>query len=399
MPSSTTTAPRMTAAQFAARADALVGLPYVLGAEWGPSITAPKRPKALDCSELVEGLYRENGTPIGDLAASQYDRTKPITGSPKVGDLVFLRNNPARWNGIGHVAVLTAKLSNGDWRIVEARGRASGTVRTTLSYWRTRKYYAGIRRFPGFTLKTGTPPKPVGPRDFVFLQANLQAERFGGLDDSSPKVGEWLKKHGRASIMALCEVSEERRNAIRKVYGASKLLTWPVGYVANMWDASKWQHGGEKHVAFTLRTTGKPSPYHGAIRTPLDDRAGVSLDLISVHCLSRASFPKGWTDAQVLDGKLADVRAAMKALYRRGRPTIVAGDFNTSHAERVLVGEYGLQRATPNVDTVDTPGDQKLDAVFVTKDIAVRYAELLNPGDVSDHKIWKVGLRTGGSTT
>jgi peptidoglycan hydrolase-like protein with peptidoglycan-binding domain len=72
-----------------------------------------------------------------------------------VGDLVFLRNNPARSNGIGHVAILTKKLSNGDWRIIEARGRADGVVRTTLSYWKQRSYYAGLRRLTSFALSNG----------------------------------------------------------------------------------------------------------------------------------------------------------------------------------------------------------------------------------------------------
>lgn len=138
---------------FRARAISLVGLPYVLGAEWKSG-----DPKALDCSELVEGLFRENGTPIGDLAAAQYDKTKSIgKGSPRVGDLVFLKNNPSRWNKVGHVAVITAKLSNGDWEIVEARGRAAGVVRTTLSYWKKRKGFTGVRRFPDFKLA----PEPV----------------------------------------------------------------------------------------------------------------------------------------------------------------------------------------------------------------------------------------------
>lgn len=243
-----------------------------------------------------------------------------------------------------------------------------------------------------------TPQPPTGVLDFVLLQANLQAERFGGLPDRSTVVGEWLKETGNASMMALCEVSETRRDAIRGVYGMSKLLTWPVGYVATMWNPAKWRHGGEEHLAFTLRTTGKPSPYHGAVRTPLT-RDGHTIDLISIHVLSRASFPKGWTDAQVLAGKLDDVRTAMKMLYRKGRATIIAGDFNTAHAEQVLVGEFGLRRATPNVDTVDEPGDQKLDAVFISPGLSVRYATLLDPGRISDHKAWRVGLRAGGNTT
>lgn len=139
----------MTATQFAALADAQVGKPYVLGAEAAITTVDPSR---FDCSELVQWLFGRSGNPITDLAAAQYDVTKKVSGSPKVGDLVFLRNNPARANGIGHVAVVTKKLSNGDWRIIEARGRASGVVRTTLSYWRTRSYYAGLRRYPSFIL-------------------------------------------------------------------------------------------------------------------------------------------------------------------------------------------------------------------------------------------------------
>lgn len=151
-----------TAQQFRQRANQMVGVPYVLGAEWSKSCVAPCVPRALDCSELVEGLFRENGTPIGDLAASQYDKTVAVgSGRERVGDLVFLRNNRYRWNGIGHVAVLTAKLSNGDWEIVESKGSRYGTVRTTLSYWKTRGYYTGVRRFPGFALKPLAQPLSV----------------------------------------------------------------------------------------------------------------------------------------------------------------------------------------------------------------------------------------------
>lgn len=142
----------MTPAQFAKLADDQVGKPYVLGAE--AAITNPNPPK-FDCSELVQWLFGRSGNPITDLAASQYNVTKKVTGSPAVGDLVFLRNNPARSNGIGHVAVLTKKLSNGDWRIIEARGHAYGVVRTTLSYWKSRSYYAGLRRYSKFVLADG----------------------------------------------------------------------------------------------------------------------------------------------------------------------------------------------------------------------------------------------------
>lgn len=150
---------KLTAVGFAHLADDQVGKPYVLGAE--ASASDPNPPK-FDCSELVEWLYARSGNKITDLAAAQYDVTKEVAGSPKVGDLVFLRNNPARHNGIGHVAVLTSQLANGDWRIIEARGRAYGVVRSTLSYWKQRNHYAGLRRLPSFELASAPKPKPIG---------------------------------------------------------------------------------------------------------------------------------------------------------------------------------------------------------------------------------------------
>jgi peptidoglycan hydrolase-like protein with peptidoglycan-binding domain len=142
----------MTASQFAKLAEAQVGKPYVLGAV---ALASNPNPAKFDCSELVKWLFARSGNPITDLAASQYNATKKVSGSPQVGDLVFLRNNPARSNGIGHVAVLTKKQSNGDWEIIEARGHAYGVVKTTLSYWKKRSYYAGLRRYSKFVLADG----------------------------------------------------------------------------------------------------------------------------------------------------------------------------------------------------------------------------------------------------
>lgn len=144
----------MTASQFAKLAEAQVGKPYVLGAE--AAISNPD-PAKFDCSELVQWLFGRSGNEITDLAAAQYNVTKkvPAGTSPKPGDLVFLRNNPARSNGIGHVAVVTKKKADGGWEVIEARGRAYGVVKTTLAYWKQRSYYAGLRRYAKFVLADG----------------------------------------------------------------------------------------------------------------------------------------------------------------------------------------------------------------------------------------------------
>lgn len=153
----------LTPSQFRATLVATEGVPYVLGAE----VRWPAFPKAWDCSEVIEWVNDGNGTPVGDLAAAQWQKTVPVaSGSERVGDVVALKNNPGRTgygrgDGIGHIAILTAKLADGDWEIIEARGRASGTVRTTLSYWRTRAYFAGVGRFPGFRLAAEPVASPL----------------------------------------------------------------------------------------------------------------------------------------------------------------------------------------------------------------------------------------------
>ena len=361
-----------TAAQFRARAVGLVGLPYVLGAEWPASITPPKRPKALDCSELVEGLFRENNTPIGDLAAAQYDKTVKATGSPRVGDLVFLRNNPARHNGIGHVAVLTSKLSNGDWEIVEARGRAAGVVRTTLSYWKTRRYYTGLRRFPRFAIAKA---QSGGEVLFRLGAANMQGGT--GRRDWTDQA-ERLRTGLRCSILCLTETTEASRDAFRRVLGKS-WKTWPIRGVAVLWDSRKWTYGQHRSTTF-----GKTA-WHGAIAVPLTAPTGHTVDVIAAHVRPGSIA----TDAQ----KQADIAAALN-LARAGRPTVLAGDFNTRAVGQLGVAA-GFTVAAGGVATHDTG---HLDWVL-TRGVGVRGRTLHNPGSLSDHRWWIANLTLPGGTS
>ena len=70
----------MTAAAFTALAEAQVGKPYVLGAE---ALASNPNPPRFDCSELVEWLYARSGNRITDLAAAQYNATRPRRGRPR----------------------------------------------------------------------------------------------------------------------------------------------------------------------------------------------------------------------------------------------------------------------------------------------------------------------------
>ncbi len=186
--------PLLTPVGFSHLAEDQVGKPYILGAEASPK---DPDPPAFDCSELVEWLYARAGNRITDLAAAQFDATEPVKGSPQVGDLVFLANNPARWNSIGHVAILTRRLPNGGWRVIEARGRRYGVVQSTLSYWQDRAYYAGLRRLPSFTLKPGKAPEvalPAGPKGN--LKRGSRGERVAILQRRMNRLGYQIEVTG-----------------------------------------------------------------------------------------------------------------------------------------------------------------------------------------------------------
>lgn len=134
----------LTESQFITIARAQLGDEYKLGAE--VKLT-DEDPEVWDCSEFIQWLFYQAEAPIRDLAANQYADTVSISGLPRTGDLVFLRNNPARSNGIGHVGLITASLPDGDWETVEARGRMWGVIRSRLSLWKKRSHFVGPRRY------------------------------------------------------------------------------------------------------------------------------------------------------------------------------------------------------------------------------------------------------------
>jgi len=234
------------------------------------------------------------------------------------------------------------------------------------------------REPPDGGTRRGVPDVPpvVHERKFRFGQANLQAERFGGLDDNSRRRGEFLRDELNCSLYALSEVSETARNAIRAVLGTERFKVFPVGLVCVLWDSEKWQHAGKESVDFG-------TPVHGAMRVTLEDLegSGLRLDVISMHVRPSAIAS--------LAEKEADIRKAMQRLRRPGVSTIVAGDFNTRTAFDVIE-PFGFVRSTRRVDTVNDPGEQRLDAVFFTPEVDLRDKELIDPGDVSDHKAWLV---------
>lgn len=353
-----------TAAEFGELFASYVGLPYVLGQ---PVPHKGGKLKAADCSGMIiHGLNASGAFPMGDdTAAGLYNRSKAVAGEPAVGDLVFLKNNPARSNGIGHVAVLTAKLSNGDWRIVEARGRAAGVVNTTLSYWKTRKHYAGIRRLPGFRLATTPAPSPTkGDTKLWATTFNCLDPRFGG------RVGDDAKviKAAAASVYLLTEAPLSVRNAIRasKAGGPARWKVWERGSQAIVFDSTKYSWTSSRTVVFG------PTSYHGAVVAILTHRAtGRRIRFVALHLPPKSVASEAYRQSRLL---------SLLAGLDQSLPVIAGGDFNTEWAATWAKG-LGFA-AAPTGATTDH--GRRLDWLLIRGGTFTK-AELHNAGPASDH--------------
>lgn len=90
----------------------LLGVPYVFGAEWTNYTILPE---ALDCSELIEGIFHLQGLKMPDGNQNQYDATFS-TPKPIPGDLGFFGRggNPHQ---IYHVGMVFSETE-----MIEARG-------------------------------------------------------------------------------------------------------------------------------------------------------------------------------------------------------------------------------------------------------------------------------------
>ncbi|MGC4151487.1 MAG: NlpC/P60 family protein [Propionicimonas sp.] len=355
-----------TAAQYAALAAKQVGKRYILGQ---PVPHKGGNPGAFDCSGLVIWLNNATGAlPQGDdTAAGLYNRSKAVTGTPAVGDLVFLRNNPARSNGIGHVAVITQRLSNGDWRIIEARGKASGVVATTLSYWKTRKHYTGVRRLTGFKLAPAPKPTPTPPATetkFWATTYNCLDPRFGGKAADDAKV----IKAAAASVYLLTEAPESVRTAIRKskTGGTARWKVWERISQAIMFDSTKYSWTTSTKVVFG------PTSYHGAVIAILTHKAtGRRIQFVALHLPPKSVASEAQRKAYLdkLMGKL-DPKL----------PTIIGGDFN-SEAATTWLKPYGF---TVTNTPATTDHGRRYDYVAI-KGGSITKAEMHDPGSASDH--------------
>lgn len=227
-----------------------------------------------------------------------------------------------------------------------------------------------------------TPP-PVVPIEAPFKIGVANLEGYGGNKDYAGRAT-WIKDVLNSSILALCEsYPEAMRDAIRAKLGTScKVYVHSKGKICVMWNSTKWTHIDKAEVDFG-------DNFHGAIRVGLKNVAtGLVIDVISMHVRPKS--------VATLAQKQADLRKA--ATLYRGRPTILAGDHAQNDPDSQLPG---WDRVTPKVDTMDATGTQPVDALFIRNPaqsngdyirLVKRDAKLLNPGAISDHKAWRVGL-------
>lgn len=126
-------------------AQELLGVPYRLGASWE---NIEERPEALDCSELVTGVYKKTGLNIPDGAQAQFNFTRPcLTLEP--GDIAFFGSdkNPKE---IYHVGLVVSREY-----ILEARAsdktvsfETGQVILRPIYKWEQYKNFCGFRCHP-----------------------------------------------------------------------------------------------------------------------------------------------------------------------------------------------------------------------------------------------------------
>ena len=309
-----------------------VGSPYVWGAN-GPG--------KFDCSGLVLWGWRKVGCDEKDTTAAYiYAMTKKVTGEYQVGDVVFLKNSSTAFNGIGHIAMLTKKLANGDWEVVEAKGRAYGVIVTSLSVWKRRKGYQPPRRNP--RLKLAGAPAVDQPLNFRLVSWNILGRRFD-------TTGTWAKRKQQvinrlrymlddttpasASVLVLTECGATEAAELGKALGM-KHMTY---LFTSILYSPAWTVGG------TWKLTNRKGT-HGTLIAEMK-RDGRTVNVVATHLPPKLSAA----------GERKRLVAALLAKAAKWNdPTIWAGDFNSTTAveAQILAAKPGWQSARRSATTL-----------------------------------------------
>lgn len=130
---------------IANEASKLIGIKYVYGAEW---TDYTQLPDALDCSELVEGVYKIVGLRMDDGSQAQYNMTVP-SPEPRLSDLAFFGKggDPSKIYHVGLVyhmsLILEARAFDPNVKFETGR-----VILRPLDAWVKYKNWVGFRSHP-----------------------------------------------------------------------------------------------------------------------------------------------------------------------------------------------------------------------------------------------------------
>ena len=203
--------------------------------------------------------------------------------------------------------------------------------------------------------------------------------------DGDRRASAWLAR-GRLmaaqqrNVWVVTETSEAGRTAILAALGTSwKVWTLSGLSVAVLFDSNVWQWR-------PIRKAGPTTPFgHGSLAVPLIHRATRSgVDVIAHH-----TRPKSIATDAVKDSDIA-LGAALAGKW----PSIIAGDFARNSPKLT-----GWTRATPNVDSMDKAGDQRVDAAFFRGALRPSNGRVVDPEGLSDHLWFCVDMAFGADPT
>lgn len=210
--------------------------------------------------------------------------------------------------------------------------------------------------------------------------ANCQCYDGDTSDAAWEARGRLMAAQGR-NVWAVTETTAAGRAIMLAQLGPT-WKTWTLDglTVAGLFDSA----------AFTVRTRRKArfgtpaTPFgHGALKLPLvPTGAKTGVDLVVQHTRPGSVA----TDAQ----KDADIRRGASLAGKW--PAILAGDLARSNPSLPR-----WKRATPNVDTMDASGDQRVDAAFVRGRLTASNGRVIDPAGLSDHKWLTVDLAFTGA--
>ena len=317
-----------------------------------------KVPAALD----VDGKDGPLTWAAAQWLLNQYGEKLAITGKADEPTRRALQ----RWLGVDDDSVLgpvsTKRLQ---WAVDAVQDGQWGSGTTTRFQTMLNAYIAAVANRVTFTGEHHT---------FTAGEANLWDPRFGGSDRPVTEAKKVRRTIG-GTLLFLTESTRADRAAIQDRF-PDAMWCWvaPGGSVAvaanmtRLWPVAP----GEIHKRMASFGDG----YHGAIAVRFESmRNGRPVDAIATH-------PRPGSVASDRQRR-ADVAATHD--LAQDVPTLIGADWNLN-ADGLMPGYV---RATPDGDTLDKPGVQRIDAIFMNDQVSSDGGVILDAGPLFDHSFTK----------